>query len=169
MSQLVALWNLILESNTFNFAILVVIFVMLFQKLKVGEMISKIQADIISAIEESKSVKINAEQKLQNAKMKVKNLDVEISEKLSTVTNRAQNLEKSIEDNVRTRISQIENNAQRVIASELKNIKVELSSGVAKDAVDLAQKFIAEKLRQEPDLHDKYIEESIQELDRISL
>lgn len=169
MSQLIALWNLILESNTFNFAILVVIFVILFQKLKIGEMISKIQSDIISAIEDSKLVRVKAEEKLQNAKMKVKNIDKEISEKLSIVSNRAQNLEKSIEDNVKTRVSQIENNAQRVISSELKNIKVELSSGVAKDAVELAEKFVIEKIRQNPELHDKYIDESIQELDRISL
>ena len=60
MNALSEFWNLILESNTFNFIILVVLFVIVAQKLNIADAVSKLKDEIVNAIENSKLTKENA-------------------------------------------------------------------------------------------------------------
>ena len=167
MEQLIDLWNLILKSNTFNFAVLVVILVIVGQKLKVGEMLDKMRLDIISGLEDSKTARKLAEEKLVWARLKVKNIESEISEKFKNSESRAEKLAESIGDAAKRRVRQIEDNAERVIAAEEKNIKSELGRKTAADAVELAKNLVKTRLQQNPKLHDRYIDESIAQLDKV--
>ena len=169
MSQLAALWDLILKSNTFNFAILVVIFVILCQKLKVGDMIGKIRAEIISEIEDAKSVRERAEGKFADAKSKVAHVEEEVAEKFKSVEDKARLLVNSVEQNAEFKIRQIEGNTARIILAEEKNIKNLLGKNTANSAVELAKRYIKNRLEQDVALQEKYIDESLQELDRIDL
>ena len=49
MNELANFWNIIVKSNTFNFAVLLLIFAILFKKLNVSALVEKIKQDIINS------------------------------------------------------------------------------------------------------------------------
>ena len=83
MSELANFWNLILESNTFNFIILLILIIAVMQKLNVKAAVEKLKNDIIEAIENSKRAKENAYNNYTDAKSKIEHIEDEISEKLT--------------------------------------------------------------------------------------
>ena len=64
MNELANFWNLIVESNTFNFAVLLIIFAVLFKKLNISSGVEKIKQDIINTINNAKNERENAKNKL---------------------------------------------------------------------------------------------------------
>ena len=63
----------------------------------------------------------------------------------------------------------IENNAKRILGLETKKFKSHLSSVLSQASVDLAKKNALEQLENNRELHDRYINEAIDEIDRIGL
>ena len=83
MDEIIKIWDIIVKSNTFNFAILVIIFAIAASKLNLGEKIEHIKSEIIKSIENAKSEKENAVKFLQKAQSDVANLDMKDSIKLN--------------------------------------------------------------------------------------
>ena len=169
MNDIINLWTLILESNTFNFIVLVVILAVIMQKLKLGDALERLKIEIITKIEDSKLARENAMNYFQGAKSKIEHIDDEISEKLSLAKSRADNIADSIAEAANRKIKQIENNAQKVVQAEEKTLFTSLTQDTANSSVDLARKFVKFKLQQDPALHNKYIDESIEELDKVTI
>ena len=71
-------WSLIVQSNTFNFAILAIIIAVVCVKIDLPNVIEKIKEDIALAIENANYEKQSAEKELRKAKKLVKNTDQEI-------------------------------------------------------------------------------------------
>ena len=49
MDEIIKIWDIIVKSNTFNFAILVIIFAIAASKLNLGEKIEHIKSEIIKS------------------------------------------------------------------------------------------------------------------------
>lgn len=169
MSSITQLWDIILESNTFNFLILVVILAVVMQKMKFTDKIEKMKESIILKIEESQKAKEDAENKYHSAKEQILHLDDDIEAKINLAKQQAENVAKSIKKTTDRKLKQIEKNVQKVIEAEEKTIYTTLNDKTAEASVDMAEEYIIEKLAAEPELHDKYIEESIEELERVEL
>jgi len=169
MSHVTEFWNLIIESNTFNFIVLLVIFVIVAQKLKLKEAIEKLRDSIVEAIETSKLAKENAEKHYSDAKSKIEHIEDEISEKLSLASKQADNVASSIREVTERKIRQIENNVKKVIAAEEKTLVTSLTDKTANASIDMARNYVVSRLKNEPELHNKYIEESINELDKVKI
>ena len=73
-------WNLILESNTINFIVLVILITYLMKKLNAGAALENLKNSIVKRIEDSKKQKEQALSELKNAEKAVENLDTEITE-----------------------------------------------------------------------------------------
>lgn len=169
MNALSEFWNLILESNTFNFIILVVLFVIVAQKLNIADAVSKLKDEIVNAIENSKLAKENALKHYNDAKSKIEHIEDEISEKLSLANKQADNVAESIAEATARKIKQIEENVKKVSEAEGKTLIAELTGNTARESIDLARKYVKSRLKNEPDLHNRYIEESIDELDKVKI
>ena len=102
-------WNAILESNTFNFAILLLIFSILYKKLNVSSLVENLKSEVVKRIEDAKQERLQASQKLKDAQKSVENLDNEIKSQLSDATQKAENLSKQI-------ISSAEEKVQQAVA-----------------------------------------------------
>ena len=63
----------------------------------------------------------------------------------------------------------IENNAKRILGLETKKFKSHLSGVLSQASIDLAKKNALEQLNNNRELHDRYINEAIDEIDRIGL
>ncbi len=169
MKEFAEIWDIIVRSNTFNFVLLVAIFWFLFKKINVSNFIGKLQQDIINAIENVKKSKELAGEKLSKAKDSVKNLESDIKAQMDLADNTAKTISDNILEDTEKRIEIIHSSVDKTIATEEKSLSAKLTEKAAAAAVAIAKNHIINTLKNRPDLHDKYIGESIQELDRIQL
>ncbi len=162
-------WNLIVQSNTFNFAILVIIIAVVFAKIDLPGIIEKIKNDVARAIENAKQEKENAEKDLKTAQKTAANTDNEVAEQLKTAKNNAQNLSQGIMKNTELQIENIKSNILKVINAEEKSLSAKLTQDTVNNSIELAKQNIINKLNENPDLHNKFIDDSINEIDRVQL
>lgn len=162
-------WNILVQSNTFNFAILVLIFAIIFVKLNLPEIFEKIKADVASSIEKAKSEKENAEKELKSAKKTFKNVENEIKEKLDGAKQNAATLSQQIIKNTEEQVKRIEKNIYKVIEAEEKNLSAKLTENTVKNSLDLAKEHIINQLKNNNELHQKFINDSIDEIDKVKL
>ena len=169
MNEFINLWNLILESNAFNFVVLIVMLAIVMQKLHISDKLEAIKNEIIDKIEKSRQAKDDAADFLADAKSKVEHLEEDIAERLALADSQAHNVGETIKESAQRKLKQIEDNVEKVIKAEEKTIVTKLSDEVADASVKMAEQIIREKLRQDASLHDRYIQESIEELEKAVL
>ncbi len=167
MNNLSDLWNLFVTSNTFNFVVMVAIFCVILKKINISEVLENLRLNIIDSIESVKNNKISATENLAKAKDSVKNIDAEIRIKLDGAKETAQSICDTILENTDKRIILIQENTTKSISSEEKSLSAKLTEKAAQAALAIAKNHIIHTLKDRPNLHSKYIDESIQELDRI--
>ena len=157
-------WDIIVKTNTFNFAILMIIFAVIFVKLNVPQILENIKNDIASTINNALSEKDLAEKELRKATKLVKNTDNEVEEKLNIAKTNAKTLVNDINRTTNEQIKHIENNIARVIDSEEKKVSSELSIKTINSAIQLAKETIINNLKKDKNLHTKLLDKSIEEL-----
>ena len=169
LSTISKIWNTILMSNTFNFVIFVLILAWIFKKINVEAIISSLQEKIIKIIEDAKREKAEALNMLANAEKAVENLGAELETIVGDAEKSAEVISKKILSEAEKQLESIELNAKRVIEAEEKMLISKLAKNTSNQSVELAKSHIENVLTQTPSLHEKYIDESIDELDRLSL
>ena len=157
-------WDTIIETNTFNFVILIIIFAVIFKKLNISEIVSKIKGDIISSIENAISEKENSINKLNDAQGQYDSLDTELKNRKLEAMQKSDAIVSQILSNANDRIKSIESNAKTSILAEEKTINAKAIDKTLKNSTILAEKLIIQKLKEKPELHKKFIQESIGEL-----
>ena len=162
------LWNIFIEGNFLNFLLFVLFFVWLFKKINFGKIIAGLQSKIADLIDATKKDKDKSIKELSEAKMAIKNIDSEIT----TIVNDAKKSAEVISEKIKTEAeNQVENiglNAKKVIDAEGKRLVSKLTKNASKASVAVAKNQIIKALEQNPGLHEKYINESIDELDRLN-
>lgn len=167
MNQLAEFWNLIVQSNTFNFAILLLIFAIVLKKMNITAMIEKMKDSIIVMIENADKERENAITELETAKKAVENLENEINEQIHRAEIHAKAAAKQILDEASQKVKRIENSVSRAIEAEEKTLSAKLSDKALLAASAVAKEHIIRTLNENPDLHNKYINDSIEELEGI--
>lgn len=161
------IWNTIVTSNTFNFIVFVLILAFVFKKINIGALITSLQQKIIKLLEEAKKEKEEAQKALLNAEKAVENLPTELNEIMQDATKSAEVISKKILTEAEKQIESIESNAKKVIEAEEKLLISKLTKSTSQTSVELAKTHIKNVLVQTPTLHEKYINDSIDELDRL--
>lgn len=168
LSTISHIWNIVVESNLFNFIIFVLIFAWIFHKIKVKEIIHNIQQKIIKLIEDVKKNKEDAYNELIQAEKAIENLDEELKAIVDDAKKSANVISEKILTEANKQIEDIESNATKIIDAEEKMLIAKLTKSTSHSSVKAAEDHIKNVLVQTPTLHEKYINESIDELDRLS-
>lgn len=167
MNELANFWNIIVESNTFNFAILLLLFAILYKKLNVTNVVEKIKQGIINSINNVKEEQAKAKTRLAQAQKSIENIDEDIAKQLEEASQRAEGLANQILSNTNNKVQLIEKNVERVISAEEKTLSAQMTEKTLNASIELAKKHIISTLENNQDLHNKFIDESIQNIDRI--
>ena len=169
MENLNSTIHYILHSNVINFAIMIWILAVIIKKLNVGEGFKKSVDDIILEINKSDEEKEKAIKLRNEAQEILDNLpkDIETIEKTSAEKTKA--FKDSIEESTQKAIFNIEKNIKKSLAIEEKKISNLMTEKVSKASVELAKKHIQDLLNANPELHNKYILESLDELEEVKL
>ena len=167
MNELANFWNIIVKSNTFNFAVLLLIFAILFKKLNVSSLVEKIKQDIINTINNAKAERENAKNKLYDAQKSIEHIEEEIKQRLDEASLRGEGIAKQIAANADEQVKLIEKNISRVINAEEKTLSAKITEKTLKASIELAKQHIKNTLVNNPELHNKFIDESIDNIDRV--
>lgn len=163
------IWQLLLQTNTFNFIIVFVILYIIFSKLNLKEKIESLKSDIKNYVDESSKEKDKAESDLNEIKNKIAKLPDEISRIQKSAKNSVESIERKIESEMKEQMSDIDNNAKRILNLETKKFKSKLTGILSEASVNLAKDNALKQLENNRELHDKYIYDAIDEIDRVNL
>lgn len=168
LSTISRIWNTIVQSNTFNFIIFVLILAWVAKKINISAIITSLQQKIIKILDEAKKEKHEALLKLSQAETAVENLPKELEEIMQDATKSAKVISEKILSEAQKQLESIELNAKKVIEAEEKLLISNLTKNTSKASVEIAKSHIKDELTQTPTLHEKYINDSIDELDRLN-
>lgn len=169
LSEISNIWNIIVTSNTFNFIIFVWIIAFVLKKIDISSLISALQAKIIKIIDEAKKEHEEAKNKLLQAEKEVEKLPEELKEIMQDAHKSAEVISTKILSEAQKQVESIEQNALKVIDAEEKLIIANLTKNTSKTSVETAKSHIQNVLTETPTLHEKYINESIEELGKLAL
>ena len=157
-------WEMIVKTNTFNFAILLLIFAIIFVKLNIPKIIENIKNDIINTVDNAQSEKLTSLKELDQTKNLVKNTDNEVAQQLNRAKISAKTLENDIKSNTSQQITNIEKNIERVIKSEEQKTHNELTEKTINSAIELAKLKIKSSLKEDETLHNRLLDNCLDEL-----
>ena len=161
--------HLLLQSNIFNFILVVSIIVYLVRKFNLKQKIEKLSNEIKSYVDESEKEKLDAEKELKNINDKIAKLPSEIDNINRSADNSVKSLSEKIRIETESQKQDILNNAERLLNLETKKFKSKLVGILSEKSVELVQQNTINQLNSNRDLHKKYIDNAISELDRINL
>jgi F0F1-type ATP synthase membrane subunit b/b' len=160
--------QIFIQSNTLNFLIVLFILVFLVKKLKVSEKIEKLSNEIKSYVESSETEKQQAQAELGRIKDKISKLPA-LSERIKKSTQRnINNIAENAKKHTEIQKQDITNNAQRLFKLETRLFKSKLTNLLSEASIQLAKENAIKQLEENPELHNRYIEKAIEELDGIN-
>lgn len=169
MSNIGEIYNLILHSNLLNFTIFLAIIILICKKFDIPAIIENMRAKIIKRIEESDITLKEAAANKEKAMNEVKNTAAEVENINSAAEVKAKTLEEQVYQDTLVKIENIKNNTQKIIDSEEKSVRAILISNTGTRSVEAAKYNIISELEKNKELHNKFIEDSINELDKAVL
>jgi len=162
------IWNVFVTSNLFNFVVFIAIFAWIFKKFDLKGMLTGLQKKVSDLIEAAKREKAEATQELKKAETAVANLETELTVIVKEAQKSAEFISDKILKEAAAQIESIESNAVKVIDAEEKLLVSTLSKSASKASIAVAKSHIEKVLAETPTLQEKYINESIDELDRLN-
>src|SRR5574344_1389023 len=163
------IWQTIVYSNTFNFAIFLGIIIYVAKKIDVAKMIGSLQEKIQKIIDDSKHAKNEAVMALREAQNKTENVANEVKTILEDASKTAGTMSEKILDEAKKQIENIEKNAQKNIEGETQKLKKNLSNMVSKASVKLMKQNLQKKLNENKNLHQNFIDEAINEIEKLEI
>ena len=161
--------QILIQSNTLNFLIVLLILGFIIKKLNIGMKVDCIKGEIASFVENSENEKKQAEQNLARINDKLAKLPVVIERIKKSTENNIKNIEANVQKKTEIQKQDISKNAERLFKLETKKFKTGLTNLLSEKSVDLAKENAINQLKENPLLHKKYIDSAIDELDRIVL
>ena len=158
------MWDYFVSSNAFNFLVLVVLFIGIVKKFKIGDALSGAVNGVADTIAKSEKEKSAANKELKSAQKLLAGVEAKIKDALKEAKSQAKILADKILQEAATRVKQIKAGVKRAVETEEKRISSQLTTLAAHKSVELARADIIAQLKKNPKLHEKFIEESIEQI-----
>lgn len=162
------IWNTFVGSNALNFVVFILVFALIFKKVDFKGMLESFSKKIADMIEAAKKAREDAHSRLKDVEKSVEGLPKELEAMEADASASAEIIEKKLLDEAQKQAEQIKVNAMKVIEAEEKMLTSKLTKRASKASIEVAKAHINNVLAENPQLHEKYINESIDELDRLN-
>ena len=161
--------NILIQSNTLNFLIVLALIIFLIKKLNVSNKLQNLADEIANYVNSSETEKNDAQKKLDIINGKVQKLPDVIERIKKSTENSIKNYENKVKKDLQDEKNDISKNADRLFKLETKKFKNKLTNLLSEKSVELARENAIEQLNGNVELHNRYIDSAIDELDRINL
>lgn len=151
----------IARTNLFNFIIFAGIIVFLVCKLNVKSKLETAVEEVDNSIKESEETKVESEKNLNNIEESMNHLSEEVDLILKQSEDNAKAVGEKIADDTEKSLVVLKENTQKVIENNSNILKNDIIRRASLASVEVARAHIIEELKQNPDLHDRLIDESV--------
>ena len=162
-------WENILHSNVINFTIMIAFFAFIIHKLNLGQKIEDMRASIQKKVEDSDNLREEAKKDYEKVEASLANVDEEIDAISRKAEETAKSFEATSKHDLENSVEIIKRNAEKQIISEENHIQASLMCDVSAVSVKVAQEQIKVALNNDRNLHRKYIEEFIDDIENIEV
>ena len=169
MENFIEIWKQICESNLFNFVVMLLLLTWMVKKFDLGNKIEQGRKKIENSIYESEKAKDESLAKLYDAQDNVTKIDEEMLKVFKTAEDNARVIGDKLLEEGRVQSESIKISSQKAIEANIKTVKTEIVKETAEEALALAEQHIKLVLEKDPNLHQKYIWESIDAINGIGV
>lgn len=166
MNEILSILKELAESNTVNFIIMTVLLVIIVKKLNLGAAFEKSIEAVKSLIEKSEREKEYGSGVLKKQQDLTDRLPEDLANLERTSDSKIRAFKKQIETNTKTAVSDMSYAADRIMSIEEKKISNLLTVETSAEAVECARKRICGLIESNPGLHDDFIRQSLDELEK---
>ena len=163
------IFNIVLESNTFNFLVFIGLLWLICRKIKIDNFISGLQKKIEDEVNNSKMIKKDSQATLNKAENKIENIENDVDEIIKKSKKTAKTIAENIVKSSKSQIDIIENNAQKAHTNDIYKAKRNLNEFAVKESIKITKADIKKRLSENNSLHQKYIDEALNELEGINI
>lgn len=169
MQEILSILKTLAESNTINFIIMLVILGMIVRKIHLNDSFQSVADKIQNNIETSEKTKQNSQDNLVKSQKKMEELPNELAALEQTSASKIKAFEDNIAITTQKTITDLTQSIKKVMAIEEKKLSNHIKEKTSQDSIDLAKTKIIDILRKNPDLHNQFIQQSLDELDKVKL
>lgn len=161
--------NFIARTNLFNFVIFASIIGLLIIKLDVKNKLENARINVIETIDKSENEKNDSISDLELLQESISHINEEIMEILSKSEENAQIVGNKILDDAKDIAITYQHNSQKTIENKYAILKNDLLKRASNASIELAKMHIINELNNNPDLHNKLIDESVEQVNGVEL
>ena len=159
----------LINTNTVNFIIMVLILGYLVKKMNLGKSFEQGIDSVKALISKSDDAKSTSKKHFDEAQALINGLPKDIKTLENNSAEKIDIFKAKISDNTQKAITNIAANVEKSVSIEEKKISNLLTEQTSKDAILQTKTNLEEMLAKNPELHNKFIENSIKELDKAEL
>lgn len=167
MEQLLEVWKEICESNLFNFVVMLLLLGWIIKKCNISQIIENGRKKIEDTINNSEKNKNKSLENLFAIQDEVTDIDKKMFIMFEKAEKNAKEYGEKLLKDVDIQKGLIKDSSRKTIDSFIESAKNSVLSETAEKALSLAEIQIIEELKKNPDLHFKFINESIEEISKI--
>ena len=169
MQSIISTIKYLADTNVINFLLMAALLGWIIVKMSVKTSFEKGILSVKETIEKSEEDKKNSEIRVKEANETLEKLPQEIEEIQKISNQKADVLKKQIENSTQKTVEYISENVNKIISIEERKSSNELSSKTMELSVEQARNNLIERLKSDNDLQIKFIEESLDEFERIKI
>ena len=162
-------WSIIVESNLFNFVIVVLLFIYIFRKFNLIEKTEIFKKNVIDNLKMSSYKRKYAHEKLAATKIKIKNINSDISVKIKQIEEQTSAVIDNINATTDNNIKKIQNNINNFRENEINSTISRISTATLNSAIIEARQRIEKKLENNRELQLEHIYKSLESFERFDL
>ena len=163
------IFHYILHSNLINFLIVLALIVFIVKKLNLKIKIEVLRDEIKGYVDTSEKEKNVAKENLSAIKEKIEHLPEQIKDIEQSTENSVKSISEKIKSDIEEQKQDMANSAARIFNLEMKNFKQKLTAALSQKSVEISRENAINQLKENYELHRKYIDNAIDELDRVNL
>ena len=159
----------IARTNLFNFVIFAGIIIYLVCKLNVKTKLENAVTEVDNSIKESEKTKVESEKKLSSIEESMNHLSDEVDLILKQSENNAKLVGEKIAADTEKSLVVLKENTQKVIDNNRNILKNDIIRRASLASIEVAKAHIMEELKQNPNLHERLIDESVNAIEGAEL
>lgn len=169
MQEVISFFKYLATSNTINFILMLVILGWIIKKANLKASMDNSVSNVALEIKKSDDEKQSSQNVLISAKSDIEKLPSEVASLEKEAENKAEILKQQVEDSCSKVVEKIEDSVETAIDIEEKKISNSVTGKTVKASIELAKDNVSKLLKSNPDLHKKFIDESLAEFEKVSL
>ena len=169
MGKVMEIFSWLVSTNVFNFLIIAALIAYIVKKCDIVGKIEDSRCKVLDSIKASEDEKLLRQEEYKKETETASHIDEEIYSALSLAEKSANALGKKMLEDANIITRGIITSTQKRIDAKVNLLQADLLKKTAIASVEVAKEHIQKELEQKPELHDKFIYESLEALNEVKL